>query len=158
VAPRSSSRVYDPVKYKFDSFSALSLRARRLALLALELLPDCNKLGTMPEIWHLQLNDDIHELASEFRKRIFIQLQRVCCHWIALLCAADCVDDEVTAALSRCTQALRPWVAAMGVLGKMGEACEELKVLYSWLVCIDAAMQTPASHSRILRTQSRLLI
>ena len=68
------------------------------------------------------------------------------------------MDDEVTAALSRCTQALRPWVAAMGVLGKMGEACEELKVLYSWLVCIDAAMQTPASHSRILRTQSRLLI
>jgi len=48
------------------------------------------------------------------------------------------------AALSRCTQALRPWVAAMGVMGKMGQACEGLKVLYSWLVCIDAAMQTPA--------------
>jgi len=50
------------------------------------------------------------------------------------------------AALSRCTQALCPWVAAMGVMGKIGEACEGLKALYLWLVCINAAMQTPASQ------------
>jgi len=154
MAPWSSSRVYDPV----DSFSPFPLRARRLALLVLELLPDCNKLSTMPEIWRLQLNDDIHELQSGFGKRISIQLQIICCHWIALLCAADCADDEVMAALSRCTQALRSWVAAMGVMGKMGRVCQGLKELYLWLVCIKAAIQTPASHTPILRTRSRLLI
>ena len=94
----------------------------------------------MPEIWHLQLNDDIHELQSEFGKMISTQLQFICCHWIALLCAADSVDDEVIAALSHCTQALRPWVAAMGVMGKMERACRGLKELYLWLVCIKAAM------------------
>jgi len=112
----------------------------------------------MPEIWHFQLNNNIHELQSEFATLISTELQFMCRHWIALLCAADCVDDEVVAALSLCTQALRPWVAAMGVMGKMEQACEGLKALYLWLVCINAAMQTPASHSGILRTQSRLLI
>jgi len=140
MAPWSSSHVYDPVKYKFDSFSALC--ARPLALLALELLPDCNKLSTMPEIWHLQLNDDIHELQSEFGKRISIQLQIMCCHWIALLCAADCMDGDIIAALSRCMQALCPWVATMGIMGKMEQACEGLRDLYLWLVCIKATMPT----------------
>jgi len=109
-------------------------------LLVLELLPDCNKLNSMPEMWHLQFNDDIHELQSEFGKLISTQLQFICCHWIALLCAADCADDEVMAALSRCTHALCPWVAAMGVMGKIGQACEGLEVLYLWLVCTKAAM------------------
>ena len=112
----------------------------------------------MPEIWHLQLNDDIHELQSEFGKLISIQLQFICCHWIALLCAADCVDDEVMVALSRCVRALRPWVAVMGIMGKMEQACEGLRNLYLWLVCIQVAMQIPASHSPISRTQNRLLI
>jgi len=152
MAPWSSSRVYDPVKYKSDSRSTLPL------LLALGLLPDCNKLSTMPEIWRLQLNGDIHELQSEFGKRISTQLQFICCHWIALLCAADYVDDEVMAALSHCMQALRPWVATMGIMGKMEEACEGLRDLYLWLVCIKAAMPTLASHSPNLRTRSRLLV
>jgi hypothetical protein len=149
MPPCLSSHVYKPVKYAFDS---LPLRARQLALLALELLPGCNKLSSVPERWHLQLNDDIHELQSEFGKLISIQLQFICCHWIALLCAADCTDNEVMAALSRCMQGLRSWVAVMGVMGKMGQACQGLKELYLWLVCIKAAMQTPASHTRILRT------
>ena len=152
MAPWSSSRVYDPVKYKFDSSSTFPL------LSVLELLQDCNKLSTMPEIWRLQLNDDILELQSEFGKRIPIQLQIICCHWIPLLCAVDCVDDEVMAALSRCMRALRPWVATMGIMGKMEQACEGLRGLYLWLVCVQAAMHTLASHTRILRTRSRLLI
>jgi len=152
TAPSSSCHVYDPVKYKLGSSSTLPL------LSVLELLQDCNKLGTMPEIWRLQLNDEIHELQSEFGKRIPIQLQIICCHWIALLCAVDCVDDEVLAALSRCMQALRPWVAAMGIMGKIQQACEGLRDLYLWLVCINAAMPTFASHFPILRTRSRLLI
>jgi len=152
TSPSSSCHVYDPVKYNFDSSSTLPL------LSALELLQDCNKLSSMPEIWRLQLNDDIHKLQSEFGERIPIQLQFICCHWIALLCAADCVDDEIMAALSRCIQVLRPWVVAMGIMGKMRQACEGLRDLYLWLVCINPAMQTPASHTRILRTRSRLPI
>ena len=86
------------------------------------------------------MNDDIHELQYEFGKQISTQLQFICRHWIALLCEADCADDGVMAALSHCTQAHRPWVAAMGIMGEMEQVCRGLKTLYMWLVCTDAAM------------------
>jgi len=108
--------------------------------LALELLPDCDKLSTMPEMWRQQLNDAIPELQSEFGKRISIPLQFICRQWIPLLCEADCMDDEVMAVLSRCTQVVRPWVAAMGIMGEMEQVCRGLKTLYMWLVCTDVAM------------------
>ena len=50
------------------------------------------------------------------------------------------MDDEVMAVLSRCTQVVRPWVAAMGIMGEMEQVCRGLKTLYVWLVCTDAAM------------------
>jgi len=106
----------------------------------LERLSDCDKLDTLPEIWRLRLNDDIHELRSEFGKRISIQLQFICRRWIAVLCEANCMDDEIMEALSRRTQALRMWVAAMGIMGEMEQVCQGLNDLYVWLVCIEAAM------------------
>jgi len=140
IASHSSSRTYNPLKYELDSSSTFPSRARRLALLALELLPDCDKLRTLPEMWRRQLNNDIPQLQSEFEKRISIPLRFICRQWISLLCEADCMDDEVMAVLSRCTQVVRPWVAAMGIMGEMEQVCRGLKTLYVWLVCTDAAM------------------
>src|SRR3984885_11069735 len=122
-----SSCAYDSMNYELRSSSTFPLRARPLALFTLDLLLKCDKLSTLPEIWRLQINDDIHELQSEFGKRVSTQLQFICRHWIALLCEADCMDDGVMAALSRCTQALRHWVAAMGIMGEMGQVCRGLK-------------------------------
>jgi len=36
------------------------------------------------------------------------------------------MDDEIMAALSRRTQALRLWVAAMGIMGEMEQVCQGL--------------------------------
>ena len=111
----------------------------------MELLPDCKVLGELPEAakWRFQLNHDIiPELQAEFERQISPQLRFMCVHWIDLLFEAGCTDDEVMKVLSSCIPALRHWVAAMSIMGKMDQVCRSLKALHVWLVRVDAATRT----------------
>jgi len=137
VASQCSSFTYDPAKHELES-SYLSLHARTLVLSALELLPACTALRTMPEMWRLHLNSGISDLHAEFGKRMSTPLIFVCRHWINLLGEADCADSQVIAALSRSIPTLCHWVAAMGIMGEVEQACRALKELHRWLVCLEA--------------------
>ena len=137
MASQCSSFTYDPAEHELES-PYLSLHARQLVLSALELLPACTALGTMPDMWRLQLNSGISDLHAEFGKRMSTQLMFVCCHWINVLGEADCADSQVIAALSRSIPTLCHWVAAMGIMGKVEHACRALKELHRWLVCQEA--------------------
>lgn len=114
---------------------------RHLVLLALKLLPNCDALATLPELWRFQLDCEIPNLEFKFGRQISIRLQFVCRHWITLLCKVDC-NNEVIAELSRCIPVLHYWVAVMGILGEIEQAVRGLRALYLWLVCFEIAMYT----------------
>jgi len=130
---RYSSLTYTPVQHELDWPSNFPLHARRLALSVLELLPDCQALNGMPETWRYQLNREIPDLDTELAKWMSKQLVFVCRHWIHVLCEVESPDDEVVSALYRCIPALRHWIAAMGIVGEIGQACRALHGLYQWL-------------------------
>jgi hypothetical protein len=139
-----SSVSYDSVKYGFG-IATFPTHARQFALFALELLPHCRTLGTMPELWRFQLTRDIPDLHAEFGKRMSTQLMFVCRHWVHQLCEADCMDDEVVAALLHSIPTLHYWIAAMGIMGEMEQACRMLSELRRWLVRRDARKEESCS-------------
>jgi hypothetical protein len=140
-----SSFSYDSVKYELKT-ATFPICARQFALFALELLPHCNALDTMPELWRFQLNGDIPNLHSEFEKRMSTQLMFVCRHWVCHLCEADCADDEIVSALLRSLPILRYWIAAMGIMGEVDQVCRMLNDLWRWLVCLDALKESYNSY------------
>lgn len=126
------SFTYKSVEHE-SSTSYSPIHLRRLVLFALELLEECTVLSTtMSEIWHLQMNRDLH---AEFRKLIPNQLMFVCRHWIELFCAADCLDSDVLNALSPFIPILRCWIMTMWIMGEVEQAGRSLEVFHGWLVC-----------------------
>ena len=99
----------------------------------------------MPETWRYQLNRDIPDLEAELAKWMSKQLAFVCRHWIHVLCEVESPDDEIVSALYRCIPALRHWIAAMGIVGEISQACRALHGLYQWLVRLEFVARTCAS-------------
>ena len=149
VAPHCSSFTYESLRDELFLASALPLGMRRLALFALELLPDCEALDAMPARWQFQLNCDIPDLRTRSGKRVSTQLLFMCRHWIDFLCEADCTDDEVMAALSHSIPSLRHWVAAMGIVEEIELVCRALKALYMWLVCSETPSRICDSYIQL---------
>ena len=146
AAPRCSSYTYGSDQPEPPSPSTFPLHAQQLVLSALELLTDCSSLASLPTTWRLQTNRDIPGLQSEFRNLMSDQLSFVCRHWIDLLREMDGPDDEVMTALSRCVPIFRHWVASMGVMGELEQACRGLKALHVWLVGIGIAIGELVTH------------
>lgn len=132
--PVPSPFAYDPAQHESDAPSRLPLPARQFMLSVLEVLPSCMVITTMQKTWRFQLNRDIADLVPEFRKLVPRRVRFACSRWINLLCEAGCADDAVMTAVLKPMWVLRYWIAAMGIMGRLGQACQGLRRLYMWLV------------------------
>jgi len=57
----------------------------------------------------------------------------VCCHWVDLFCAADCLDSDVLKVLARFMPTLRCWIMIMWIMGEVEQAGRLLGVFHKWL-------------------------
>ncbi len=127
---------YQPVEQgNAQSFEPFPLRIQGAVLSALKLLRECMVLDALPTSWHFQMNCNIPGLQSKFSELMSPELKFVCSWWVTILCKADCHGDSIILALSHLKPVLLHWVAAMGIMGKLEQACESLFRLYCWLVC-----------------------
>ncbi|KAF8320189.1 uncharacterized protein EI90DRAFT_2609449 [Cantharellus anzutake] len=131
---RRSSVTYDSLKDDLVPFFELSPR-KDMVLFALKLLGRCAVLDRLPTLWHFQVDAEIPDFQPEFERLMTTQLKFVCRHWITLLCkSGKSQDDEIMKALSGTVPALLHWIAAMGIMGEIDQACQGMKELQRWLV------------------------
>ncbi|KAF8322846.1 uncharacterized protein EI90DRAFT_3077524, partial [Cantharellus anzutake] len=129
---------YDSLKSDLNSISK-ARPGNDVVLWALGLLGRCAVLDQLPILWRFQADAEIADLQHEFERLMTTQLKFVCHRWIPLLCKLDEPhDDEIMKALSGAVPVLLHWIAAMGIMGEIDQACQSMKELQRWLVGVQA--------------------
>ena len=118
-----------------DSLSrSAPFEVHTLTSLAFGSIQYCSKLDLLPRIWRYQRNEDIPDLMAGFQTVIPRQVQSLCRHWPTILRQADIQDDVFMSAAVKSVPDLLYWVAAMGVMAELDNACRGLYELERCLV------------------------
>jgi len=111
-----------------------------LAFWIIEHLSLCEPLQPLSERHRFRLKEDIPGLQEEFNSVLPATVQFACKSWCLLVCRVVGADPRIISALDRLVRRWLPhWIAAMGIMGEVDDACQGLHQVEQWMVRIQAS-------------------
>ena len=85
-------------------------------------------------------DEDIPGLQEEFNSVVPATVQFACKSWCLLVCRVVGADPRIISALDQLVRRWLPhWIAAMGIMGEVDDACLSLHQVEQWMVRIQAS-------------------
>src|SRR5258708_1680577 len=112
-----------------------------VAFCIIEHISLCEPVQPLSERHRFRVKEDIPGLQGEFNSVLPATVQFACKSWCLLICRVVCADSRITSALDQLVRRWLPhWIAAMGIMGEVDDACQGLHQVEQWMVRIQASL------------------